>query len=430
MTTIKLAVVTTAEKAWNKLVTKPGEGAADLTVGAAQQPWWGFGGCFNELGWIALQKLAPPERDAVFKDLFDPKGPLRLTWGRIPIGANDYAAEWYSHDEHAGDTELKKFSVARDEAILLPYIRAALKLKPDLKTLASPWSPPTWMKSPRAYNNGRLIDDAGIHRAYALYLARFIEEYRRHGVAIHQLHPQNEPVAEQKFPSCVWTGPQLRDFIRDHLAPTLSRRKLNTEVWLGTLNTDDYAGFTGTVLADAGARAVVKGVGYQWAGKHAVARTHAAFPDLPLMQTENECGDGNNTWDYALYVADLIRLYLHGGTNAYVYWNMVLLPKGESTWGWKQNAMFTVDPVGKKAVRNPEFHVMRHASQAGAAGGNVLAVSGEWSAYATAFANPDGTTGVFMANPLTVAKELTIATPAGALTCSLAPRSVATLVVA
>src|SRR5579859_6029558 len=105
------------------------------------------------------------------------------------------------------------------------------------------------------------------------------------------------------------------------------------------------------------ARAYVSGVGYQWAGKSAVQRTYQSWPDLQLMQTENECGDGTTTWAYAHSVFTRMHPYLSNGVNSYMYWNMVLPPGGRSTWGWPQNTMITIDPAHQTVTYNPEFYV-------------------------------------------------------------------------
>ena len=87
----------------------------------------------------------------------------------------------------------------------------------------------------------------------------------------------------------------------------------------------------------------MSGVGLQWAGKGALQRAAASWPEQRIMQTENECGEGLNTWEYAHYVFRLFHHYITNGVSAYVYWNMVLPPGGRSTWGWPQNSMTTVD---------------------------------------------------------------------------------------
>ena len=99
----------------------------------------------------------------------------------------------------------------------------------------------------------------------------------------------------------------------------------------------NYNRFGAAVLGDPEALAYIAGVGYQWGGKHAIQQTHVAYPGLKLAQTENECGDGENSWDYAEYVFGLMWHYFQNGAIAYTYWNIALEQGGNSTWGWKQN---------------------------------------------------------------------------------------------
>lgn len=267
------------------------------------------------------------------------------------------------------------------------------------------------MKFPKAYNYGTLRWEKEILEAYALYFVRFVKAYAEEGITIHQIHVQNEVVADQKFPSCVWTGEQLREFIRDYLGPAFAQHGLETEIWLGTINAPEpwdewlkqkdssFDAYAHTVLSDPEAYKYVKGVGYQWAGKYGIQRTVQAYPELRYMQTENECGDGENTWFYAKYVFNLYQHYFTNGVNAYIYWNMVLQPKGRSTWGWEQNAMLTVDPDGPKAVQNPEFYVMKHFSYFVPPGSRRIGLKGRWSGNGIAFETPEGRRVLVIANP-------------------------------
>lgn len=424
-------ISTTETRPWQTLAveTTGRSGAVNLEItDERHQTWEGFGGCFNELGWIALETLRAPDRARVLHDLFGPGEGCRFTLCRLPIGASDYAAEWYSHNEHDGDFDMRKFSIARDRRHLLPYIQAALRIQPNLTLFATPWSPPTWMKFPRAYNSGTLIWRREYLAAYARYFVKFVQAYRREGFTIRQVHPQNEPVADQKFPSCLWTGAQLRDFIRDHLGPAFAKHKLDCEIWLGTLNTDDYNGYPHTVLGDPGANRYVAGVGFQWAGKGAIQRTHASWPGKRLMQTENECGDGGNTWSYAEYVFGLLQHYLSNGANAYVYWNMVLEAGGRSTWGWRQNSMITVDPQTRRLTYQPEFHLMKHFARFIEPGAVRLTVAGPWAGNAVAFANPDGRRVLVVHNPSTTAQRVQVGGAGGAVCARLPGRSFNTLV--
>jgi glucosylceramidase len=390
------------------------------------QIWEGFGGCFNELGWIALSRLPAARRQTVIEALFHPHTGCRFNFGRLPIGASDYAAAWYSHDEIPGDRAMKHFSIARDHQYLIPYIRSALALRPDLTLFASPWSPPTWMKSPPVYNYGTLIWTPANLKAYALYFVKFVQAYQKAGITIRQIHPQNEPVADQKFPSCLWTGEQLREFIVRYLGPAFRQHGLDTEIWLGTLNTDDYDGFPLTVLRDPRAHREIAGISFQWAGRNAIQRTHAAWPEKRLMQSENECGDGRNSWDYAGYIFNLIRHYLCNGANSYIYWNMVLDKGGRSTWGWLQNSMITID--GARVIYNPEFYVLRHFARAIAPGARRLETGGAGSGNAVAFVNPDGSRVAVIRNPLAEPVPLDLSVESHHFQALLAPESINTLV--
>ena len=424
--------VSTSEQAWS---VDPRVGglpagaplAAVEAVGPPAETWEGFGGCFNELGWLALRGLPESERAAALDALFGPDG-LRLDLGRIPMGASDYAAEWHSYTERRDDFSLEGFSIARDQSELLPYVREALGRRADLRFFASPWSPPTWMKFPAVYNHGRFRMEARYLEAYARYFARFIDAYRGEGVAIAQVHPQNEPVADQKFPSCVWTGEQLREFIGGHLGPTLARHAPGTEVWLGTMNTADYPGMFQPVIADATCRRHLRGLGLQWAGKGLVHRLRTLHPELPVWQTENECGDGENTWDYAHYVFDLVLHYLDAGSAGYVYWNMVLPPGGRSSWGWKQNALITADAERGRLVFNPEYHVMRHFSAFVRPGARRLPLSGTWAGGAAAFVRPEGGAVLVTHNPAGQARVLRAEIGGREVEAVLPPRSFNTLV--
>ena len=420
-------ITSTPTAPWTTRTPVTSTSATELLLTATPGPaWQGFGGCFNEIGWNVLQALQPAAREKILRDLFAPDG-CQLTVGRLPVGANDYALEWYSHNETPNDFAMQHFSIARDRQYLLPYIRAAQAVAGNLTLFASPWSPPTWFKQPRAYNFGTMIWQPEYLAAYALYFLRFIQAYRAEGIEIHQLHLQNEPVADQKFPSCLWTGPQMRDFIRDHLGPTFAKHNERCALWLGTLNTPKFDEYVLSTLLDPACRKFIAGIGLQWDSRAIVQRCHDAFPEVPLMQTENECGDGKNTWSYAEYIFELFRHYIANGTRAYVYWNMVLPPGGQSTWGWNQNAMITVDPATRQVTHNPEFYVMKHYSHFIRPGAARLHTTGPWSANATAF-NSGGKSVVALNNPTPDAHPVTIRHDSRSATVELPAHSFNTVV--
>ncbi len=259
------------------------------------------------------------------------------------------------------------FNINRDRYILIPYIKEALKVRPDLKIWASPWVPPLWMKVNNHYamgpgGNKSMTEAQAIRnnatafrmenrylQAYALYFSKFVEAYENEGIDITLVQVQNEPVYQPFWQSCTWRPEDLAFFIGHFLGPQFEKDKTKADIWLGTVNFGD-PNYTRTILKDAEASKYIKGIGVQWDFKYAIPTIHDEFPDMKIMQTESECGSGERNWGSAEYTWSLINQYLSNGTSSYMYWNMVLDPSGESTWGWRQNAMITIDKNKKQVI--------------------------------------------------------------------------------
>lgn len=395
----------------------------------------GFGGCFNELGWVALNKATEADRQRVLSALFGNDG-CAFTMGRIPIGASDFALGWYSLDETPGDLTLTNFSLARDEKYLLPYIKAAMAVRPDLKCWGSAWSPPAWMKTGTNYSRGSLRWEPEILQSYANYLARWVESYRQAGVNVFAVFTQNEPNILNGYPTCLWSGPQLREFIADYLGPVLRQRKTNVELWLGLNgdppnNGDNFNDRLLAVLGDSQAGAFVTGVGFQYDSKNQIASASGLYPEKKFMQSETECNNGANSWNDAQRLYGLMRRYLEGGASSYFMWNMVLDDTGMSSWNWKQNAMITIDRNTGKVTFNGEYYVMRHFSQFVKPGARRVLTTGVWGDK-IAFVNPDGSTVVVLGNsanqPMPVMLQVDGKAAGGTIHVTLPARSVNTFV--
>ena len=415
-----------------------------------QQTIAGFGAAFSELSWDALAKAASARREAALDMLFSPGAGvgLNLNLCRTPIGASDFARDWYSYDETPGDFALRRFSIARDQTGLIPFIKAAQARRPDLRLWASPWSPPSWMKTNGHYAqapsqpghppNGLAPDRAGVEgrdsfiqearyfEAYADYFRRYVEAYRAQGIPITTVMPQNEFNSAQPFPSCCWTPEGLGRFI-----PYLGRamEKVDAQVFFGTLERSD-AGLLSRALSNADAARYIKGVGVQWAGKGALPELHQHHRDLPIWATEQECGDGRNDWRYARYAWSLMRRYFTEGAGAYMYWNIALPVDAVSSWGWRQNSLLTVDPATGSITANPEYHVLRHASGFVRPGARLLpSLSYEGYENLLAFRNPDGGVVILAQNDLAEPMPIRIGVKGGVLALTLPSDSFNTIVV-
>ena len=141
----------------------------------------------------------------------------------------------------------------------------------------------------------------------------------------------------------------------------------------------------------------ISGVGFQWAGKGAIAGIHQRYPNLALYQSEQECGDGKNDWTYAKYTWTLMKHYFNSGANAYMYWNISLVQGGISHWGWRQNSLVSVDTVTKKYTYTHEYYLLKHLSHYVKPGARLLTVKGTESNL-LAFKNTDGSVVVAIQN--------------------------------
>lgn len=398
----------------------------------------GFGAVFNELGWDALQMVTPGERERILTEFFSEEG-FNFSICRMPIGANDYARDWYSLNDTPGDLAMEHFSIGRDREILIPYIQSALAIRPDLKIWGSPWCPPAWMKVNNHYAcrpapvNDLPEDGAGRENvtqfimeddyldAYARYFVRYIEAYREEGIDIYAVHVQNEPNSCQNFPSCIWTAHDLNIFIGQHLGPAFDQAVPGTEIWYGTIERPAVEKVD-TVLQDPLSSKYIDGVGFQWAGKQCIPLVNGKYPGMKLMQTESECGDGSNDWQAAEYTWGLIRHYLENGANAYMYWNTILDETGKSMWGWKQNSLISVESGTGKVTRNPEFYLFRHLThfvQPGA----IKRKTPEGFNSGMFFENPDGSVVGLLVNETDSVRQFVIECDGKAWPFTLDPHS-------
>lgn len=420
-------VISSDEKnKWIKNTVTSSQKGTEIVIGKEKgKPLFGWGCCISEICAAALLEMEESEREKAFDELFSEDG-CAFEYCRLSIGANDFAESWYSYNETEGDYAMERFSIDRDRKYIIPAVKKAQERSPEIRFFASPWSPPTWMKFPKAYNYGRLVQTEENLKAYAVYFRRFLEEYAKENIKIAAVCPQNEIFADQKFPSCVFDPKELESFMCC-LADEIEGL---ADLYYGTCNGPDpysefglHGEYLGYLMQNEKLRRCVKGAAFQWNGKYAVMQAKEDFPDLDIIQSECQCGDGENSWDYAMYLCHLIHHYTYNGARANVYWNMALKSGATSTWGWKQNSLISVKDG--KAVYNPEFYMMKHFSHFVKKGAVLLEVTGEMSSNTTAFRNPDGTIAAVIVNPFEFEKTVTV----GGESIVLSPRSFNTVVI-
>jgi glucosylceramidase len=421
------------------------------------QTMTGFGASLTDSSAAVLSALPPAARTAAMVSLFDPRTGDGLDYLRQPIGASDFTTgPAYTYDDvPAGQTDypLAHFSVAHDQRQILPLLRQAQRLNPDLTILATPWSPPAWMKTGGSLVGGRLVDDPRVYRAYAAYLVAFVEAYRANGVRVDALTVQNEP--QNRTPSG-YPGTDLPSWqeaaVIAQLGPLLRRAGLHTRI-LGydhnwsehpndiaatppdeTADVDDYP----QQLLAGGAARYLAGIAYHcyYGDPSAMTALHDQFPTTDIYFTEcsgSQSGDPANTFSDTLrwHARNLVLGATRNWAKTVVNWNVALDPDGGPHTGGCATCtgVLTVHPDGT-VTRNAEYYTLGHLARFVRPGAVRIASTSfgttGWNGQVmdTAFRNPDGST-VLVAhnendNPQAFAvryggRTLTYTLPGGAL---------------
>ncbi len=413
--------------------------AIDIDALEPAQRIAGFGGAFNEAGWKALHALSPERRDAAMRAAFGPGG-LDLGIGRIPIGASDYALSRYALAPE-GDYAMEGFSLSRDEELLIPYVKAALALRPDLWLWASAWSPPPFLKTNGQWEGGKMRDEPEAYAAYALYLEKFVRGYEERGMDICMVVPQNEPLTLTGYPSCEWSPEQFRVFIRDYLGPRFEEGAVPAEIWIGTINDARDGLHVDVTLSDPEAARYVKGLGFQWDGLPVARRMARERPDLPIMQTETDCGNWHwkpgfnpdrpqNDYAYAAYTWRKMRDWFSAGVESYLLWNIVLDEEGKNIdkrFPWPQNSAIVADTRTGEVILTPMYWAFKHFSALVAKDARYL--KGDIWGEAVAFKNPDGSYAVQLINSWDSKRVEKVRVGGRVFAVELPPESFATLIV-
>lgn len=415
----------------------PGRPRVAVDTARRFQTHLGFGGAFTEAAATVWHGLPPAAREAFLRDCFDPVHGHGYTLGRVHINSCDFALGHYAHVERDGDFALESFSIARDREAVLPFVREAQRVAGrPLQLLASPWSPPAWMKT-----NGRMADGGRLRpecrAAWARCYVRFIEAYAAEGVPIWAVSVQNEPAARQRWDSCLYTAEEERDFVRDHLGPALRDAGLgHVKIVIWDHNRDLMVERARVVYEDPAAAAFIWGTGFHWYGPEDfdhVQRVHDAWPDKQLLFTEG-CQEGGphlGSWSVGERYARNIIADLNRWTVGWIDWNLLLDERG----GPNHVGNFCAAPIHADTafgtlMHQSAFAVLGHFSRFIRPGAQRVATSAPPAVEATAFANPDGSTAVVVHHGAgeALAFELVVGGQAQAVT--LPPHSIATFVFA
>jgi glucosylceramidase len=405
-----------------------------ITVDSSQQfqDVLGFGAAFTDAACFTLSRLRAEARRELFHTLFDPSQ-MGLSVSRVCVGASDYSRDLYSYDDsREPDPELKHFSIEHDRAYILPAIREARSLNPDLWLLASPWSPPGWMKANDSMLGGSMRKSW--YATYAEYLQRFLDAYEAEGVHINSLTTQNEVDTDQdgKMPACLWGQEYEIEFVRDHLGPRLAKSGNKTDIWI----LDHNYNLWGRVLCeleDEQARQFIKGVAWHgYAGTpEAMTRVQKAHPRIPQFWTEG--GPDFVQPGYATEWAkwgDEFTGILRNWARCILAWNYALDEQGKPNIGPFQCAgLVTVDSKSAAISYSGMYWAMTHFSSHIRRGARIVESTGEVKDVShVAAVNPSGEHVLVLTNRAAVQQSVRVSLGNSVAEAVLPQDSVSTLV--
>lgn len=395
------------------------------------QTMQGFGGAITDSSATVLYRLSPAVREATMRSLFDPVTGDGLDYLRQPIGASDFVTTAaYTYDDlPAGQTDYaqRDFSIAHDQARILPLLREAEAINPRLQIIATPWSPPAWMKTSDSLIGGRLIDNPRIYRSYALYLLKFVEAYKANGVTVDAITVQNEP--QNRTPSG-YPGTDMpswqEEMVIEDLGPMLRDAGLRTQIFAYDHNwaehpndiastpsdeTADVNAYPQNVLSSPAAK-WVSGVAYHcyYGDPSAMTTLHNQFPDKVIYFTEcsgSQSADPANTFSDTLkwHARNLIIGATRNWAETVINWNLALDPSGGPHVGGcgTCTGIITVGP-GDSVTYDAEYYTLGHLARFVKPGAVRIASTSfgttGWNGQImdVAFRNPDGSTVLVVHN--------------------------------
>ena len=403
----------------------------------------GIGGALTDAAAETYAKLPADKKKEFLTAYYDKEKGIGYTFARTNIQSCDFSSGSYSYVAD-NDAALKTFTIEHDKQFRIPFIKEAQKAAGGKFNLfVSPWSPPAWMKDNNDMLHGGKLK-AEYRQSWANFFARFIKTYEKEGIPIWGLTVQNEPMARQKWESCIFTAEEERDFVKKFLGPTLQKEGLGSKkliIW--DHNRDLLYQRASAVLEDPEAAKYVWGVGFHWYETwtgggmqfESTRRVNEAFPGKNLVFTEGciEKFDFNRLDDWSLgerYGTSMINDF-NAGTVAWTDWNILLDEKG----GPNHVGNFCFAPIhadtrnGSLHYTNEYYYIGHFSKYIKPGAKRIVSSSSRDKLLTTAYLNPDGKIAVVVMNPGDTQIAYSLYLKGKAVATSSLPHSIATLII-
>ena len=373
----------------------------------------GIGAALTDASAETFYKLPQDKQDEFMKAYFSVDNGIGYSLARTHIHSCDFSSESYTYIDE-GDTDLKTFNIAHDQQYRIPFIKRAIATAGKLTMYVSPWSPPAFMKTNNNMLNGGKLKPE-FFQPWANYYAKFIKTYEKEGIPIWGLTVQNEPMAVQRWESCIYTAEDERDFVKNYLGPTLEKEGLgdkNIIVW--DHNRDLMFQRANVILNDPEASKYVWGTGFHWYEDwkdgipmfDAVKRVQEAYPDKHLIFTEG-CNEAYNLDRIVNEDPKLAERYgksmihdFNNGTEAWTDWNILL----DQTGGPNHVGNLCFSPVhgntqtGQLTFTNSYYYIGHFSKFVRPGAKRISCASSSNNLLTTAFKNQDTSIAIIVMN--------------------------------
>lgn len=388
-----------------KSAKQPLENEVSVFVNPAKtfQSFFGIGGAITDASAEIFAKLPIETQEEFLQAYYDKDKGIGYSLSRTPIHSCDFSSDSYTYIEE-GDKDLESFSIEHDKEFKIPLIKKAIEAAGgELLLYASPWSPPAFMKdNNNMLQGGKLLPEYA--DSWARYFAKFIKAYEADGMPIWGITIQNEPMAVQRWESCIYTAEEERDFLKNYLGPTLEKEGLGDKkivVW--DHNRDLINHRANTIFEDQEAAKYAWGIGFHWyetwaGGKPMfsnLGNINESFPTKNLLFTEG-CQEGFRTdryqyWPHAERYGRSIINDFNNGTVGWTDWNILLDQGG----GPNHVGNFCFAPIhgdtdAGELIYTPTYYYIGHFSKFIRPGAKrISTVSSRSHLLSTSFVNED-----------------------------------------
>ncbi|WP_439131280.1 glycoside hydrolase family 30 protein [Polaribacter sp.] len=371
-----LRLTKTIEKQFTKKIqTLETDVAVFVNPNKTFQEFLGIGGAITDASSEVFSTLNDEKQEELLKAYFSKEG-ICYNIVRTSIHSSDFGLGSHTYIEE-GDAELKTFSIAKDKEKRIPLIKKAMEyIGDDLVFYASPWSPPAFMKTNNnMLQGGKLLPE--FRQTWADYYVKFINAYQKEGIPVWGLTLQNEPMAVQRWESCIYTAEEERDFLKNYLGPTLEKEGLgdkNIIVW--DHNRDLISERANTIFEDKEAAKYAWGIGFHWYETWTgglpkydnLKNINASFPTKNILFTEG-CQEGFDVdrldyWPNAERYGNSMINDFNSGVVGWTDWNILLDENG----GPNHVQNFCFAPIHANTVTNeliytPTYYYIGHFSK-------------------------------------------------------------------